>query len=256
MDRKWLVIPEYTNLKESLALAEQYDAGFEYNDFYEPAVYENPEEIKRRISVYKSIQRDRSMDTLHGVFFDIVFAGSDSVIRNRSRELMHQSMQIAEELGIRGVVFHTGLLADLQIESYTGPWLDKAEEFFGEMLRQHPGLHIYVENTFEKNPDVLLRLKQRFAEKDSFQLCLDYGHAMITPAPIEEWVRKMARWIGHMHLNDNDRKVDLHAVPGEGSIDWKQCSALLTQYQVEAPILLELKGTERQRRALEYMTLL
>lgn len=252
MKRKWLLIPEYAQLEASIDLAQQYDAGFEYNDFFNPVVYEDAQEVKKRIADYKRVQKDRSMNTLHGVFYDIAFAGSDSVIRKRSRELMHQSMQIAEELEIRGVVFHTGLLSELSMESYIGPWIDQAEEFFGEMLGKHPGITVYVENTFEKSPDVLLRLKQRFAKEDALQLCLDYGHAILTPTPIEEWVDKMSEFIGHMHMNDNDLKVDLHAVPGEGNIDWKKCSTLLERYHVETPVLLELRGIERQRRALEY----
>lgn len=254
MDRKWLLIPEYTDLDASIALAEEYGADFEYNDFYEPSVYEDPEEVKKRIRVYKGLQADRSGNTLHGVFYDIAFSSGDSVMRSRSRALMHQSMQIAEELELRGVVFHTGLLGDLQMESYVGPWLDRAEEFFGELLRAHPGITVYVENTFERTPDVLLRLKQRFAEEPSLQLCLDYGHAVLSPTPAEEWVRKLSGYIGHMHMNDNDGNVDLHAVPGDGTIDWRECGALLERYAVTAPVLLELRGIGNQRRALEYMT--
>ena len=36
MNRKYLIIPEYEQLDKTMELAEQYNLGFEYNDFYMP----------------------------------------------------------------------------------------------------------------------------------------------------------------------------------------------------------------------------
>lgn len=253
MMRKWLIIPEYSELEYSVSLAKEYGAAFEYNDFYEPAVYDDADEVKKRIGTYKILPRERSEDTLHGVFYDIAFTSQDSVIRNRSRELIRQSMQIAQELEIRGVVFHTGLIPNLMMESYVNPWLEEAEKFWRNVAGEFPDLEIYMENTFERRPDVLIRLKERLSDVSSFQLCLDYGHACVTPTPVDEWTRKFSRYIGHLHLNDNDLLADLHAVPGDGCIDWNHCRELFEQYHITAPALLELRGLERQRRALEFM---
>ena len=68
MNQEWLIIPDFNNFRGSLALAEEYDAGFEYNDFFNPDVYSDEEEIKKRISLYKGCSRNPSRDTLHGVF--------------------------------------------------------------------------------------------------------------------------------------------------------------------------------------------
>lgn len=254
MDRKWLIIPDYGHLSESEALAAEYGAAFEYNDFCSPSVYENTREIEERIRVYSGLNRDKSQDTMHGLFLDILFASSDSVIRKRSRELVELSFEIGKRLGVRGIVFHTGILAGLTLDSYVNPWLETAEDFWRKMSKKYPDVDIYMENTFERSPDVLIRLRERLTDCENFKLCLDYGHACLTPEPIDSWVERMSRYIGHMHLNDNDLKADLHAVPGEGRIDWKQCSQLLDSYQIDCPILLELNGVERQRRALEYMS--
>lgn len=256
MNRKWLIIPEYDHLEESAALAEKYGAAFEYNDFCDPAVYQDSREVEKRIAAYIGLPRDRSSDTMHGVFMDILIASMDYVIRSRSRELVEQSLSIAERLGLKGVVFHTGILAELQIGPYVEPWLAEAEDFWREMSGKYSSLDIYMENTFEKTPDVLIRLKERLSDCPNFKLCLDYGHACLTSVPIEEWVKRTAGYIGHMHLNDNDLKADLHEVPGEGKIDWERCRNLLDTYGVDCPVLLELKGITRQEKALEYMRLL
>ena len=254
MNRSWLIIPEYERLEESAALAEEYGAAFEYNDFFDPAVYENPQEIQRRIAAYKSLDRDRSCDTMHGAFLDVLFVSRDPVIRQRSRALVEQSFEIAGQLGVRGVVFHTGLLTGLiKSEPYINPWLREAEAFWRQMAKKYSSLDIFMENTFEDSPDVLLRLKESLSDCSNFRLCLDYGHACLTPTPMEDWVKQMAPRTGHMHLNDNDLIADCHWVPGDGEIDWKNCSRLLEKYGLRCPVLLELGGIENQRRALEYM---
>ena len=118
MERKYLIIPEFERLGQSAELAQAYDAGFEYNDFCNPDVYSDEAEIRKRCDSYKELKRDRSMDTLHGVFLDIVVTSQEPQIAGYSQMRAEQSLAIAEQLGVRGVVFHTGLIAELQVEYY------------------------------------------------------------------------------------------------------------------------------------------
>ena len=256
MNREYLIIPDFEQLQKSEELAQQYGAGFEYNDFCNPEVYENEAEIRRRCQVYMGLKRDRSRDTLHGVFLDIAVTSMDTVIREHSRKMVEQSMEIAGQLGVRGVVFHTGLLADLQLESYLDKWLYESAIFWQATAERYPETEIYLENTFEKTPDMLLRLKERLNHINNFRLCLDYGHACLTPTPVESWVDRMQEHTGHIHLNDNDLTADLHQAPGDGKIDFVKCKKLLDKSLEQVPILLEITGIEKQKKALEYMTAL
>ncbi len=256
MDKKqnWLIIPDFDCLTESVHLAAAYGAAFEYNDFYIPAIYSDPREVNERIAVYCALPRDRSQDTLHGVFLDMVIASQDTALREYSREKIAQSMQIAARLGVRGVVFHTGLIASLNFGDYQKVWIDAAEEVFRPLCEQYPDLCVYMENTFEQTPEVFNKLMQRMGDIPNFALCLDYAHAVLTPTSPESWVKNLAPYIQHIHLNDNDLRWDLHLVPGEGKIDYAQFVQLLKKYKVDAPILLELKGAEKQKRALAALT--
>ena len=253
MERKYLIIPKFERLGQSAELAQAYDAGFEYNDFCNPDVYSDEAEIKKRCDTYKGLKRDRSMDTLHGAFLDIVVTSQDPQIAGYSQMRAEQSLAIAEKLGVRGVVFHTGLIAELQVDYYLDAWLSKSECFWRKMAERYPEIDIYIENTFERTPEMLIRLKKNLADVTNFKLCLDYGHACLTPTTIENWIEQMGQYTGHIHLNDNDYKVDLHQVPGEGLLDFLQCKQLLEQHLKDVPILLELTGLERQKRALEFM---
>ena len=256
MKRDWLIIPDFDRLSESLELSDKYGAAFEYNDFFQPEVYLDEEEVKKRIRIYKELPRDRSKDTLHGAFLDISIASRDQNIKKYSWEKVEQSVWIATQLGVKGVIFHTGLIGGLEAKSYTEHWLLEAEKLLRYLLEKYLSVDIYMENTFEKSPICLMNLKERLKDIDRFALCLDYGHACLMPLSAEEWVKSMAEYIGHIHLNDNDLNADLHMIPGEGMIDMKHFESLLEMHHITAPILLEISDLEGQARALEYMNAL
>lgn len=254
MNRQWEIIPQYIRLEESVRLAKQYNAAFEYNDFFKPAVYQDEEEVRKRIDKYKSLDRDRSKDTLHGVFFDIAMISTDDVIRDRSRSLMKQSLDIAMELGCRGVVFHAGILAGLWTKPYLSGWVNSSLPFLTELANEYSDIEIYIENTFERDPGPLVDLMERLdGDCPNLKLCLDYAHAVLTATPVEEWIQKMGPYLGHMHTNDNDLIADLHQAPGKGMVDYQEFKMLLEKYNINTSVLLELDGIEEQEFALKYM---
>ena len=195
-----------------------------------------------------------SRDTMHGVFFDIAMTSTDEIIRNRSRVLMNNSMEIAANLGVKGVVFHTGINPGLWNRSYLDGWLDAAATWLDKLAKEYSHIDIYIENTFDKEPGVLTSLIDLLSHRKNVKLCLDYGHALLTDTEDEEWVKQMAPYVGHIHLNDHDMKEDLHLAPGKGLIDFERFEDLMEEYEVDAQVLLELNGAQEQLEALKYMT--
>ena len=248
------IIPDIDRLDDSLKLSWEYNTFFEYNDFFYPAIYQSEGETRRRINIYKSLDRDMSRDTMHGVFFDIAMTSTDELIRNRSRVLMNNSMEIAANLGVKGVVFHTGINPGLWNRSYLDGWLDTAATWLDKLAKEYSHIDIYIENTFDKEPGVLTSLIDLLSHRKNVKLCLDYGHALLTDTEDEEWVRQMAPYVGHVHLNDHDMKEDLHLAPGKGLIDFERFEDLMEEYEVDTQVLLELNGAQEQLEALKYMT--
>ena len=248
------IIPDIDRLDDSLKLSWEYNTFFEYNDFFYPAIYQSEGETRRRINIYKSLDRDMSRDTMHGVFFDIARTSTDEIIRNRSRVLMNNSMEIAANLGVKGVVFHTGINPGLWNRSYLDGWLDTAATWLDKLAKEYSHIEIYIENTFDKEPGVLTSLIDLLSHRKNVKLCLDYGHALLTDTEDEEWVRQMAPYVGHVHLNDHDMKEDLHLAPGKGLVDFERFEDLMEEYEVDAQVLLELNGAQEQLEALKYMT--
>ena len=248
------IIPDIDRLDDSLKLSWEYNTFFEYNDFFYPAIYQSEGETRRRINIYKSLDRDMSRDTMHGVFFDIAMTSTDEIIRNRSRVLMNNSMEIAANLGVKGVVFHTGINPGLWNRSYLDGWLDTAATWLDKLAKEYSHIDIYIEDTFDKEPGVLTSLIDLLSHRKNVKLCLDYGHALLTDTEDEEWVRQMAPYVGHVHLNDHDMKEDLHLAPGKGLVDFERFEDLMEEYEVDAQVLLELNGAQEQLEALKYMT--
>ena len=254
MERQWHIIPEYENIEKSLKLAEKYNAVFEYNDFFKASVFENEEVLEERIHFYKNLGRDTSKDTLHGIFLDLCIASQDTTIREYSKERIAQSMEIGHRLGVKGVIFHTGLIGGLTVDYYINGWVLEAAELFGNLAKKYPHMIIYLENSFEFGPDAFLKLMDKLKDVPNVRICLDYGHASLTFTSMEDWVRQLAPYIAHMHVNDHDLKADLHLAPGEGQIDFGHFRDLLEKYNVNVSTLLEVNGIERQEKALEFMS--
>ena len=96
--KKILIIPDRNNLSASLELACEYSLGFEYNDFFNPHVLDNEEEIDRLISVYSN-ETLPSYCTMHGAFFDVIPFSVDSKIRQISHLRIEQSIELAKKIG-------------------------------------------------------------------------------------------------------------------------------------------------------------
>lgn len=251
--QNYLLIPDINNVEKSVELASKYSLNFEYNEFTKPEIYSSEAEVDRVINTYKSLERDRSNDTMHGAFLGVDIAAVDPMLREYSQELCKQSLEIANKLGIKGVVFHTGLIGTLRVEYYVNNWLDTAEDFFGKLCRKYPDIEIYMENSFEQEPAVFISLMDRMREYRNFKLCLDYGHAILTQTSIEGWVEAFAPFIGHMHLNDNDLLDDLHLALGTGQIDFNEYSSLIKKYGIESSVLLEMNGYDKVEKSIRFI---
>ncbi len=252
MDRLY-IIPEYDDIGETLRLSQQYGAYFEYNDFFDPSRLDDAEWVKARIEFYKSLERDRAFDLLHGSFLDIAIHSQDKKIREISSFRIRQSMDIAMALGIRGVVFHTNMIPNFKSPGYVSHWIESNRDFWKKLLAEYPALEIVIENMFDAEPDMLYQLAEQMKDEARFGVCLDYAHASAFGHDIKEWVDKLLPFTKHLHLNDNDLKTDLHLSIGAGKIDWQRFSGYMQDCGTTCSALIEVSGTKQQAASLMYM---
>lgn len=247
------VIPDRDRIEESLEISRKYGAHFEYNDFFLPSVLEDEEQKEELIRFYKGLGRDMSLDTMHGAFLDVTVHSSDPRIREVSELRVRQSMEIAKKMGLRGVVFHTNIIANFKDAAYMDGWVESNMRFFKQILMEYPGIYVYMENMFDLDPEVLLHLVHKMKDETYFGVCLDYAHASISQTAAEDWIESLAPYIKHMHINDNDLSIDLHQAIGKGKMDYEKYTFLMKKYGVEKSVLLEVRKIEDQIASLNYM---
>ena len=238
------LIPEIRRLKESAEIAFRYSAGFEYNDFFHPDVLDDPEEIRRLIGTYLDLPRDRSLDTLHGAFLDVTVHSSDSLIVSASDKRVRQCMEIASELGVKAVIFHTNLVPNFFSEKYMQNWCDRNEVYWRRILKDYAPVRVYMENMFDRIPDCLAQLAEHMKDEPGFGVCLDYAHAYVFGNEPERFCRVLKPYIRHMHINDNDLLRDMHWPVGAGKIDWKKFGAFAKELTEDVTTLIEVSSLE------------
>ncbi|MBP1546527.1 MAG: sugar phosphate isomerase/epimerase [Oscillospiraceae bacterium] len=250
---KFLIIPCPDNIEESLRLAEEYDFGFEYNDFFIPDVLDNKRLTDELIARYKGHELPQ-VCTMHGAFFDVILFSDDKRIRRISEERVRESLDIARELGVKGVVFHTNHNPALTADFYIKNWFERNEIFWRSILPEYSDIQVYMENMFDDSPKMLSGLARRLSDVPNFGVCLDYAHAVIYGSDIEEWVNTLSPYVKHMHINDNDLKNDLHLAVGDGKIDWKLFDTHFKGKLCGAEtVLIETSCPKNQRRSAEFL---
>lgn len=247
---KTLIIPQRTNIEESLGLAAEYGSGFEYNDFFLPEALDDRRLTEEIISEYKALSLPEYC-TLHGAFFDVTPFSPDKRIREVSDMRIRQSIEAAEKIGAKAVIFHTNYNPFLNSPQYLKSWLEENAAYWSGILRSYPKIGIFLENMFDTSPSVLKGLAERLCHFDNFGVCFDYAHAALTPVPLGEWSRELSKYVRHIHINDNDLVSDLHLAVGEGKIDWNEFYGLYGDYFEDTPVLVETSSARRQKISLE-----
>lgn len=250
-----LIIPDKDNIEESLRLAEEYNCGFEYNDFFLPEVLDDKERLKKTIDFYKGIDALPTYCTSHGAFFDVTVFSDDARIKEVSDYRVEQSLDIAEELGAQAVIFHTNYVPNFKLESYQKGFVERNYDYWTSKLEKHSNINIYMENMFDTDCTLLALLAERMKDNQHFGVCFDYAHAHVfgESDEIEHWVKNLAPYVRHMHINDNDFISDLHLAVGEGKIDWKCFSKYYDKYFPKASVLIETREMEKIKKSLEYI---
>ncbi len=250
-------IPKPDQLDKFVAFSRDYHAGFEYNDFFLPVILDHPQKVEELIALYTSLDRDRSEDTLHGVFLDICVNSDDPLIFEASDRRIHQSMDIASRLGVKAVVFHTNHIPNFRLKSYRENWLARNRAYWTSLLAEYPCLQVYLENMFDDEPDLLCRLAELMAGEPRFGVCYDIAHANTSRTAISEWNEALLPYTKHMHINDNDGIEDTHCPVGSVSLPWELYRGFAEHCAPDRrpTVLIEVRTYEDLMASVEYMKL-
>ena len=226
--------------------------GFEVNDFFAPNLLNDAEKREELIARYQSCELPKPL-TMHGSFHDVLIFSEDDEIRKISEKRVEDSIVTAQRIGAEAVIFHTNINPALNAESYRGRWVLSNYEFFKRMCGKYPDIQIYLENMFEHTPILLKDLCIKMEGVSNFGVTLDYAHATLFGDDAEAWVKELAPYIRHVHINDHDGVNDLHLAVGTGVLNWEEFKELQQRFFADATVLIETADLEAQRESLAYL---
>ena len=250
--KKLLIIPDFKNIDDSIRLARGYDAGFEYNDFNYARSLDDEAFCEKTVNEYKSYKLP-DYTTNHGAFIDVLPYSTDKKIKEISIHRINQSIEITRKIGAKSVVFHLNYNPYLNHELYVKIFPKLNIDVWRPIIEENPDINIYIENMFEQDPYIIKKVAKALSEYDNFGLCLDWSHAVLSKTNPQIWAEELKEYVKHIHLNDNDLKVDTHLAWGSGEINRNQFYNCYNRYLSDATILIETVDIPDQRASLRQL---
>ena len=217
----------------------------EYGFGLEIAEYCTAWNIDRRFKLTDS----RVQESLQGVSRSILHAPSNELfpcaIDEKARELAayryRQAIDLAKRYGSKKVVIHGGYHPWMY---YPVWYVGQSVSFWKDFLKEDPGIEIVLENVLETQPDLILEILEG-VDDPRLRMCFDVGHInAYSYIPIMDWLETCAPWIGHIHVNNNDGREDLHQGLQDGIIPMKELLQRIESLCPEATITLEMTQTK------------
>lgn len=214
--------------------------GVEIQDFVEPNL--THDKIKYLIVEYKKLLMDYPYTkSLHGPFLDLKPASPDRDIRKISYEKYLRTLEIAGELNMDYVIFHSQINPWLREPNIKNLNNKQNRDFWHNILEDARGFkgQILLENIFEDNPLMLRELIETI-DLPNIKTCLDIGHAKLrTNEPLENWVKELGKYIEYVHFHWNQGQYDEHNIPKNEDI--KYIKKLFSEYSLNPIVALEYK---------------
>lgn len=189
--------------------------------------------------------------TVHAPFMDLNPGALEPLVLAATRRRFEQSLDAADSLGARLVVFHPGY----DPWKYGGQdhlWLEQNQLFWPPLLERaaRAGCTMALENIFEVRPGTLADLLDSI-DSPLLGHCFDVGHwHLFSEVSLADWLAALGPRLSHLHLHDNFGKRDEHLPVGEGGIDFSTLFSLLAFLPQPPTMTLEAHSQEALLRSL------
>ena len=236
---------------EYVDYAIKQDFNFELVDFAIPV--HTRAEASRFAKTYASDKRLKGrLTSMHGVFIDLYLNSPDVAIRKVAEDRIIQNLEVAQQLKVKYVVFHTNSLPMINKKEYADGWVTAHAAFWSKMLKKYD-CTILLENMWDDSPELLKRVIKTVGSS-RLGVCFDIGHANVfSRVPVEVWFSKLGRHMPYLHLNDNDGQHDYEWPPGRGSVDWEGFSRLVQKYCDNPLAVIEVPDLKAIKSSIAYL---
>jgi len=190
--------------------------------------------------------------SVHASFWDLNPASHHRELWELSLNQIKRSIDACRSLGGEITVVHFGKCPVPEAKLLEGA-KQRYREFLGQCLpyAQDRGVTLAIENAgriLHSYPPTIQELKQLVLELEGAKVTFDIGHANLTErrggkgtteAMIAEHIRDMRRQIVHLHMHDNQGRVDDHLPPGDGKINFKPIVEAIREIKYNGFVIAE-----------------
>jgi len=233
---------------------DKYNLFLEICDFAYPEVLNNDESIKECLKHYRTLFKNKNIyRTLHGPFLGLTVHAVDNDFKKLSMHKIYKALNIANELGCTKAVFHTDFLPIINNENYRENAVDAHSEFWLKASNDFKNITICLENMFEHDHDFIAEVLNN-CNQDNLKFCLDIAHAFVfSKISPQTWYQKLNVHFSHLHLSDNNKKVDNHLALGNGKIKNHKFIRKFINQNPDFTAAIEIGTEEELKQSLEYL---
>ncbi|MDR1920959.1 MAG: sugar phosphate isomerase/epimerase [Candidatus Adiutrix sp.] len=196
---------------------------------------------------------DKSVDGLCRAAEIAAWYGADHLIGHPEFNFLTDS-----EAAVSGLAARRGGDLDSASARASALWLERSSRCWNKVLLVSDA-KLYLENTGDHSPQAIVELLDMLPERRA-AMCFDVGHWFSAAGGSElhnlaDWVKRLSRRLGHLHLHDNNGLHDQHLGMGEGGIDFQMFFGLLKQYGLNPTFTLEAHTLDSLEKSLTWIDL-
>lgn len=171
-----------------------------------------------------------------GAYIDLNPGAAEADILEVVEKKIYQSTDFAKTINSDEIIFLSTFLPMIQVGFYDSAHVNQSIAFWKKVMQKTKGIRISLCNTFEYNPDILIKIAEGVNSKD-FGLAFDIGHAFAYgQITLSEFFTKVEPFCKTVYLHSNKRKGDEHLNIYEGDLleskDFKEIIPLIANKNI------------------------
>lgn len=221
--------------------------GIELSCFANPHLLDSPD-LSAAVARHRDMLTGFDLPvTMHGAFYDLNPAARDPLVLDACRTRVRQSLEVAQHLSIRKVVFHANYVHSNHTQ-HKQHWTDKQAAFWSEFIPtlERAGMAIHIENTREEDASYIDGIVRKIGHP-LVSICYDTGHSHCFTdskvAPVR-WLETYESRLGYVHLHSNHGQFDEHIAYTKGTVDFDGFWEAFTAIDPMPYLIIEVKQRE------------